>query len=509
MNNVKPKEDSPSGVTRRQFIETASMAALGTTFASVAGKASALPSKRPNILLILSDEHNASVTGCYGNSTILTPYLDELASRSVLFENCYTNSPLCAPSRLSITSGKYCSRVGAWSNNCWLPSNEYPSIARVVKTQGYEPYLIGKMHYDATRNYGFTEVGRFWTNESTKRGTGSRRRIDDTSVDTSNWYSRASNFHPGETSRTLDHDRRVRDGACHFLANRKSTDKPFFLITGFLAPHFPLTVPEKFHAPYRGRIGPPRLPLGHVDMQPLNYQQLRHGFGNVKTDPGMVIKGRELYYGLTQWCDHNVGQVLEALKKSPAADNTVVIYSSDHGENMGEHALWWKNCMFDTATRIPLMISWPGRWKQGDRRIGACSLLDVVQTIAGVAGATPPEDWNGDSLVPWLDDKKHAWKDLAVSEYFAHNISSGYVMLRRGKYKYVYHTRPTPDFPNQRELYDLEADPDEFINLVSLPEQQKRMAEFHALMVKEIGEDPEKTEQRCRSDYAVGYHRKV
>ena len=139
--------------------------------------------------------------------------------------------------------------------------------------------------------------------------------------------------------------------------------------------------------------------------------------------------------------------------------------------------------------------------------MGACSLVDVVQTVADVAGAQRPEDWNGDSLIPWLDDRNHAWKDLAISEYYAHNISSGYVMLRHGKYKYVYHTHPTPDFPTQRELYDLEADPDEFVNLVSLPEHQERMDEFHAMMVKEIGEDPEKTEQRCRADYAVGYHR--
>lgn len=135
--------------------------------------------------------------------------------------------------------------------------------------------------------------------------------------------------------------------------------------------------------------------------------------------------------------------------------------------------------------------------------------MDVVQTIADVAGATPPEDWDGNSPAPWLGDRNYSWKDLAVSEYFAQNISSGYVMLRHGKYKYVYHTRPTPEFPTQREMYNLDADPDEFVNLVSLLEQQKRMAEFHALMVKEIGEDPEKTEQRYRADFAAGYSRLV
>jgi len=127
--------------------------------------------------------------------------------------------------------------------------------------------------------------------------------------------------------------------------------------------------------------------------------------------------------------------------------------------------------------------------------------------VAEIAGAQTPEDWNGNSLVPWLNDRSYAWKDLAVSEYYAHNISSGFVMLRHENHKYVYHTQPTAEFPAQRELYDLATDPEEFINLASIPEQQKRIREYDALLIKEIGEDPEKTEKRCRADCAEGYHR--
>jgi len=507
MATLRPEEHATPNISRRQFMETASMAALGTALSSATAEAKDPPSGPPNILLIISDEHNASVTGCYGNDTILTPSLDQLAARGVVFENCYTNSPLCVPSRLSITSGKYSSRVSAWSNDCWLPSADYPSIARVVKSRGYEAFLTGKMHYDKTRRYGFTEIGQSTSNQGTVTGKGVRRAFDDTSINRQAWWGRASSFRAGEKSEVLDHDRAARDHACDFLSNRKSAAPPFFLVVGFLAPHFPLTVPEEFHGPYRGRIKPPRLPLGHLEMQSLNYQQLRHGFGIVKTDPEVVVKGREYYYGLTQWCDQNIGQVLDALAKSDFAKNTVVIYTSDHGENMGEHGLWWKNCMYENASRVPLIVSWPGRWREGDRRLGACSLVDVVQTVAAIAGAQTPEDWNGSSLVPWLHDRDHAWKNLAVSEYYAHNICSGFVMLRHENYKYVYHIQPTAEFPAQRELYDLAADPDEFINLTSIPEQQKRIREYHALLTKEIGEDPEKTEKRCRADYAEGYHR--
>jgi choline-sulfatase len=185
----------------------------------------------------------------------------------------------------------------------------------------------------------------------------------------------------------------------------------------------------------------------------------------------------------------------------------VVIYTTDHGENMGEHGLWWKNCMYQNASRIPLIVSWPARWKGGQRRTAACSLVDVVQTIAELGGAHVPEDWNGDSMLRWLDVPKMQWKDRAVSEYYAHNIASGYAMIRMGKYKYVYHTAADPAHPAEQELYDLQADPDEFNNLAGRAEYRERLAAMHKALVAEIGEDPDQTEQRCRADYARGYAR--
>ena len=184
-----------------------------------------------------------------------------------------------------------------------------------------------------------------------------------------------------------------------------------------------------------------------------------------------------------------------------------MIYTTDHGENMGEHGLWFKNCVYDTAARVPLIVSWPKRWAGGQRRGGACSLVDVVQTIAEIGGAMTPADWNGSSLCAYLDDPKAPSRDLAVSEYYAHNIASGYAMLRRGTWKYVYHTPPDDKHPTQRELYDLQSDPGELHNLAGNPDQQGRIKEMHASLVKELGEDPDKTELRCRADYAKGYGR--
>ncbi|MHC4623822.1 MAG: sulfatase-like hydrolase/transferase [Planctomycetota bacterium] len=497
--------------TRRDFLKAIGATAVSTGALSILPKSSfAAPAARanpklPNILVIMSDEHNAGVTGCYGNNTVRTPSLDGLARRGIVFENCYCNSPLCVPSRLSFTSGKYASRVGAWSNTCWLPGADYPSLPHILNAAGYESFLCGKMHYDSTRRYGFTEIGAN-VNKSAKTGRGQRRDADDLEPKRG-ISSRFKAFHPGDRSGILRRDRAVTAASTEFLKNRKATDKPFFLFAGYVAPHFPLIVPEQYWEPYKGKVPMPVIPEGHLESQPRNYKHLRIAFNVEDAPPDIVRKGRELYYGLTQWLDEEIGKVLKTLADSEVADNTIVIYTTDHGENIGEHGLWWKNCVYEHAARVPLIVSWPHRWKGGQRRTGACSLVDVVQTIAELGDAKTPGDWNGDSMVKWMDNPHTRWKDLAVSEYYAHNIASGYAMIRMGKYKYVYHTPADESHAAERELYDLHTDPGEFNNLAHRPKQKQRLEAMHKALVKEIGEDPDKTELRCRTDYARGYGR--
>jgi len=343
-------------------------------------------------------------------------------------------------------------------------------------------------------------------NNSYKTGRGGRRKADDLAPKAGN-SERFGKFHTGDESSILTHDRKVTAGTVEFLNNRKAGDKPFFLIVGYLAPHFPLIVPEKYWNQYKGKVPMPEIPEGHLESQPRNYKHLRIGF-NVEDAPDEIVrKGRELYYGLTHWLDEEIGKVLKALRNSEAADNTIVIYTTDHGENMGEHGLWWKNCMYEHASRVPLIVSRPSRWKGGQRRTQTCSLMDVMQTIAETGGADVPGDWDGDSMVRWLDDAKSDWKDLAVSEYYGHNIASGFAMIRMGRYKYVYHTTADANHPAERELYDLESDPGEFRNLAEQAKYKRRARAMHAALVRELGEEPDKTEQRCRADYARGYSR--
>ncbi len=492
---------------RRDFLKTVGLGAASLALPSsmTVGARAVSQGKPPNIIMIISDEHNAGVLGCYGNDIVRTPNLDRLARDGVTFKSCYCNSPLCVPSRLSFTSGKYVSRVGAWSNDCWLPSADYPTLPRIMNAAGYDSVLCGKMHYDRTRRYGFTEIGGNMNN-SFKTGRGRRRNADNLTP-TPGISNRFDEFYTDDDSRVLSHDRAVTAGTIEFLKNRKAADGPFFLIAGYLAPHFPLIVPEKYWELYKGKVPMPVIPEGHLESLSLNYKHLRIAF-NVEDVPADIVrKGRELYYGLTHWLDDEIGKVLTSLRNSDVADNTVVIYTTDHGENIGEHGMWWKNCMYEHAARVPLIVRWPARWKGGQQRVEACSLVDLAQTIAELGGGRTPNDWNGNSMVPLLDDPATRWKDLAVSEYYGHNIASGFAMVRSGQYKYVYHTPPDDGHPAEHELYDLAADPGEFTNLARQKAHSEQVRAMHALLVDELGEHPDRVEKRCRADYARGYSR--
>lgn len=462
---------------------------------------------RPNVLVIISDEHNAGVMGRAGDPIARTPHLDALAARGVLFSAHYCASPICTPARQSLTTGKYVSRHNVWGNTVGVP-NDWPSLPRVITAAGYESFLIGKMHYKGGRDYGFTVLDK---------GKGGGREKGEPAEEKTpkprprerlpagefpdNGDKLGEEFTPLGEDTTMDSfvDVKRRDDAVAFLRGRKPDAKPFFLVVGFITPHYPLVAPPEYLAHFKDRVPPPDVPAGYLDSLPLNYKHLRNDRKLEHVPPETVKLAREAYYARVEWADDQIGQVLSALAASGCASNTVVVYTSDHGENLGEHGLWWKNCLYDSGARVPLIVSWPARWKGGQVRAGACGALDLVQTLVEVAGAKTPADWNGRSMVPWLDDASFAWRDLAASEYYSGYIASGIAMIRRGDWKYVYHTRADEQHGPERELYNLRTDPKELHNLATDPQQDARMQELHAALVGELGEDPEQTEKRFRA----------
>jgi choline-sulfatase len=458
-----------------------------------------MPTRPPNFVIIMSDEHDGGVMGCMGDGVVRTPHLDRLASRGVLFRSCYTPSPVCGPARLAFTLGRYSSRDRIWSNHSIPTSDKLPSLARQLQEVGYRTFLCGKQHYMPGRRYGFSDLGKDY-NSYEKTGYIMRRDPEDESINHALAAKRFADFRVSKDSGIYRHDEPITARATRFIENQSSFDSPYMLFVGFKSPHFPLIAPRCEYRKVKGKVPMPVIPEGMVESQPLNYQHLRRAFGVVDTDPDMVRLGRELYYALVGWMDKQVGAVIKSVRESYQRDNTVIIYLSDHGENKGDHHLWWKNCMYEHAARIPLIVNWPERWEGKQVRKGPCSSLDVVQTILDLAGVESPDDWDGHSLVPWLEDKEHDWKRLAVSEYYAHNVCSGFSMIRKGPYKYVYHTEINARYGSEKELYNLEEDPAELKNLAA--KKPEICNELHQALVAETGEDPEELEQRARYDYA-------
>jgi len=490
--------------------------ACGCCSAAVAPR----PTIKPNILVIMSDEHNASVMGCAGDRLARTPNLDALAARGLLFDAHYCASPICIPSRQSFTTGKYVSRHNVWGNTPGVAEGT-PSLPRLLNAAGYDSFLDGKMHYKGGMTHGFQVIDEKSGVVKAPRKQAAESN-DDPQAERSgqrdnrqgkprhrlpagefrdNGTELGEEFKPigvaNDMDSFIDVDR--RNNAIRFFRERKSDAKPFLLVVGFIAPHYPLVAPPEYLAHFKDKIPSPEIPPGYLDALPLNYKHLRNDRKLERVPPETVKLARESYYARVEWTDHQIGQVLDALKASPFAHSTLVIYTSDHGENMGEHGLWWKNCMFDTAARVPLIVSWPMRWKGGQQRSGACGSVDLVQTIAELAGAKSPSDWNGSSLVPWLDNPSFAWKNLAVSEFYSGYIASGMAMIRQGDWKYVYHTRADEKHGPERELYNLRDDPNELRSVAGDPQQQARLSSMHGALVKELGEDPEQTEARWRA----------
>ncbi|MEI8087072.1 MAG: sulfatase/phosphatase domain-containing protein, partial [Paludibacter sp.] len=166
--------------------------------------------------------------------------------------------------------------------------------------------------------------------------------------------------------------------------------------------------------------------------------------------------------------------------------------------------MWWKNTLYDTGSRVPLIISYPKKWEGAQIRHEACGTVDLVQTIAEVAGAKTPTDWDGNSMLSWINNPTTKWKDMAITEYYGPYISSGMSMIRMGDWKYVYHTHADEKHPAELELFNLKTDPKELHNLAKEHSQKDRLTQMHAALVKKLGEDPEQSELRWKNGAMPG-----
>ncbi len=450
-------------------------------------------SKKPNIIFIFPDQHRADVMGCAGDPVVKTPNIDALAAAGVRFGRCHTNSPLCVPARASLITGQLVSQHGVWSNNYGADENG-PSHVRNIRDAGYHTAVVGKTHlyahgkqhtddcrhileawgyediHEVTGPLASLKMGSPYTDYLKEMGLLEIHRKyitdhGDVRRQETPWY-----YPPCPLPTEAHLDTYVGREAVRWIENYQSS-KPFYYQICFPAPHDPYDAPGEFREQYNledlplGMIDPPVDPLSPLVKYFVDNYQKHTAIQNWTRKQRQYFK--QGYYGKVSMIDHWVGKIVQALKERNMLENTWIIYTSDHGDSLGERCLIQKMVFFNQAQLIPCIIRPPAGIK-GWTSNALTDQLDIVATMVEIAGAAPPVEPNGRSLLPIVnngeaDPKAHTGKEVVISEVFGYTtlITDHNLMSVEGKGLQI------------AELYDLEQDPEELHNLVNEPGTEK------------------------------------
>jgi len=437
---------------------------------------------RTNILFIMADQMAAPLLPFYAPaSPIKLPNLSRLASEGVIFDAAYCNSPLCAPSRFSLVSGQLPSKIGAYDNAADFPA-DVPTYAHYLRRLGYRTALSGKMHFcGPDQLHGYEER---LTSDIYPADYGWAVNWDEPDVRPSWYHNMSSVLQAGPCVRTnqLDFDEEVVFKAQQYLFDHvrradagHQGEQPFCLTVSMTHPHDPYTIPKPFWDLYRNTdIELPRVQISQAQQDPHSQRLLKVIDLWDKPLPEQKIRdARRAYFGACSYIDHNVGRLLQTLEETGLAQNTLIIFSGDHGDMLGERGLWYKMHWFEMAARVPLLVHAPQRFDA--RRVSAAvSTADLLPTLVELAGGSVEANLplDGRSLLPHLLGT--GGHDEMFGEYMAEGSIGPLMMIRRGAYKFIY-SEQDPCL-----LFDLDNDPDELENLADSTEHQALFAAFLA-----------------------------
>lgn len=453
-----------------------------------------------NVVFIMSDEHSRRVLGAYGNSIVRTPNLDAMAARGALFESAYCNCPICVPSRASFATGRHVHSIGCW-DNAFPYRGIPPSWGHRLHERGHRCDSIGKLHYRGSDDpNGFdNEILPLHVLNGEGDIQGMLRRPPPTREST---RQLAGDAGAGDST-YLNYDRNIRDEAIRWLkkAALERHTKPWCLFVSFVCPHFPLVAPPEFFNLYdRAKLPLPRLrnPADFPDHPVLRKLREVQNYDDHFRDEEHVRIALAAYYGMVSFLDDNIGRMLRTLDEVGLAEDTLVIYTSDHGDNLGTRTFWGKSNMYEEAVGVPLILKGPGV-SAGQRIATPVSLIDAYPTIITAVGESLTADERalpGRSLFDIIDN---AGGDRTVfSEYHAVGSLTGIFMVRFGRYKYVHYEGYRP------QLFDLESDPMETRDLVLEGGHEMTIAEGeHRLMAIC---DPVQVSQRAFDDQERRIH---
>jgi choline-sulfatase len=445
--------------------------------------------KPQNLLVIMSDEHNPKMLGAAGHPLVKTPHLDALAAHGTRFGRAYTNCPICVPARASFATGRYVHDIGYWDNSIAY-DGRVEGWGHRLQDAGIRVDSIGKLHYrqesdptgfdkqhipmhikDGVGMIHLSIRGQFpdFAPPGPKKGGGAAGIV--------------LNAGRGESEYTR-YDRRVADLASDWVRDAAGRDTPWVLFVSFVTPHYPLLAPDEFFDLY---------PIDDMPMPKLGHQtnfenHPWHGkFVNANARGDASDEQHKTafaaYLGLCSFMDAMAGKVLTALEESGAAANTRVMYTSDHGDNTGARGLWGKSNHYEEASGVPLIVA-GADVPAGKLSRTPATLIDFYPSIVQATGAQAEAgaEFPGRSLFDLANEADDPER-VAFSEYHAASSPTGSFMIRKGKYKYIHYVGFKP------ELFDLEADPEEEIDLAGDARHAGVLAEYEALLRKMLDPD--------------------
>ncbi|WP_425637843.1 sulfatase [Algoriphagus yeomjeoni] len=446
--------------------------------------------KKPNVLFIISDDLTTTALGAYGNENAHTPAIDQLAKESTVFTRAYTQYPVCGPSRASFMFGYYpnATQTYGYVSGRENVGPDRPSMAELFKQNGYFTARVSKIYHmgvpiDIENGSDGTDDPASWTEKYNSQGPewkaeGEAELVQnnpDGSIERKG--GNVMTIVKASGGDLAHSDGKTAEKASELIRQHK--DKPFFLAVGFVRPHVPFVAPANYFQPfpYEGIKLPKQVENDWDDIpeRGINYVT------SVNADMNAVQKQKAIaaYYASVSYMDAQVAKVLKTLKDEGLEDNTIVIFTSDHGFHLDEHEFWMKVSLHEESVLVPMMIKVPG--KKPAVTTSFTELLDLYPTLAELAGLAYPNAIQGKSLVPILDDPTQELRDFAFS------VTQGgkSFLIRTDEYAFIQYDE---DASSGMELYDMKKDPEQFTNLALNPAYKAVILEMQNRLAAKLAE---------------------
>ena len=491
-----------------------------------------LKRQRPNILFICTDQQRGDSLQCTGATWAVTPNLDKLASQGALFHNCYVQNPVCSPSRASLFTGKYVANHGLYANGVPLPANR-KLFTRTLADAGYDCGMIGKQHLspcdswqtEPRQNDGYRVFE--WAHGPNHRALENdyhrwlRKEQPDIYAalfpdkganENTEYGNRAKAGTPVDrVPKEAHYSHWVAERAINFIEHPREGGEPFCLVANFFDPHHPFGAPQEFRDKINAdKIPDPNTRANELDDKPAphraysekSYSGTAPGFQDYSKDAIKEIRAQ--YWAMIALIDHEVGRILNALEQAGLAQDTLVVFSSDHGEMLGNHQQLLKGPqLYDDLTRVPLIVRWPDQIKAGTKLDELVQWIDLPATFLDASGCAKGRGVQGQSLLPLTAGQLRDWRPWALSEYrysgFATDPLLMTTMLRHRQWKLiVWHGQPATGSARDGELYNLADDPGELNNLFHNPEYADIRRRMKGFLLDVMAETEDRSEPQSR-----------